>query len=135
MPAPRKPSNLIFVFFVALIGWCIPGSGFFLLNERKRSLIIFITICLTFGVGLYIGSVAVVDPVHEKICYVFQMLNSPFVAFLGQITQVNDLKVFGKPAEIGQIYTEISGMLNLLCIVNSTYLAWSNRRLGEEKMI
>jgi len=133
MPASRKPSNLLFVFFIALIGWCIPGSGFFLLNEKKRFFIIFITICLTFGVGLYIGSVAVVDPEREKICYVFQMLNSPFVAYLGQITKVNDLKVYGKPAEIGQIYTEISGMLNLLCVVNATYLAWSHRRLGEEK--
>lgn len=126
----QRQFNPFFVFLVALAGWCIPGSGFFLLNERKRSVIIFVTICLTFGIGLYIGSVAVVDPINEKICYVFQMLNSPLVALLGQITRANDLRVFGKPAEIGQIYTEISGMLNLLCIVNTTYLALTKQKIS-----
>ena len=131
MPDHQRQPTLFFAFFVTLMGWCIPGSGFFLLNERKRSVIIFVTICLTFAVGLYIGSVAIVDPENEKICYIFQMLNSPFVALLGSITTTNQLSVFGKSAEIGQIYTEISGMLNLLCIVNTTYLAWSKRQSGE----
>lgn len=130
-----RQSGIFFVLFVALMGWCIPGSGFFLLNEKKRSVIIFVTICLTFTVGLYIGSVAVVDPVNEKLNFVAQMFNSPLVALLGNITTSNQLETFGKPAEIGQIYTSISGMLNLLCVVNTTYLAWlkSQRNAGVQK--
>jgi hypothetical protein len=31
--------------------------------------------------------------------------------------------VFGRPNEIGQIYTSIAGLLNLLCIVNAVYMA------------
>jgi hypothetical protein len=126
MQQQQRQSNIFFAFFVALTGWLIPGSGFFLLNERKRSVIIFTAICFTFGIGLYIGSVAVIDPVNEKLWYIAQMLNSPLVALLGRITVVNHLQVFGKPSEIGQIYTSISGMLNLLCIINTTYLAYSN---------
>jgi hypothetical protein len=129
-PTQRK-SNIFFALFVALSGWCIPGSGFFLLNEKKRSVIISVTICLTFAVGLYVGSVAVIDPVNEKLWYVAQMLNSPFVALLGRITAANHLQVFGKPAEIGQLYTGISGMLNLLCIINATYLAYTNLPLSD----
>ena len=124
MQGLARQSGIFYTLFVALVGWCIPGSGFFFLNERKRSAIIFVTICLTFTAGLYIGSVAVVDPATEKINFVAQMFNSPLVALLGRITVSNKLSVYGKPAEIGQIYTSISGMLNLLCIVNTTYLAW-----------
>jgi hypothetical protein len=123
MPPTQKQSGLFFVLFVALMGWCIPGSGFFLLNEKKRAVIIFVAICLTFAVGLYVGSIAVIDPVNEKLWYVAQMLNSPLVALLGKITAANHLQVFGKPAEIGQIYTGIAGMLNLLCVINAAYLA------------
>jgi hypothetical protein len=125
MQPHQRQSSLFFALFVALIGWCIPGSGFFLLNEKRRSVIIFVTISVTFAIGLYVGSVAVIDPVNEKLWYIGQMLNSPLVALLGRVTAANQLQVFGKPAEIGQIYTGISGMLNLLCIINAAYLAYS----------
>jgi len=31
--------------------------------------------------------------------------------------------VFGRAGEIGQIYTSVAGLLNLLCIVNAIYVA------------
>ena len=31
--------------------------------------------------------------------------------------------VFGRPNEIGQIYTSIAGLLNLLCIVNAVHIS------------
>lgn len=131
----QRQYGIFFALLVIIMGWLIPGSGFYLLNEKKRSIIIFVTICLTFAVGLYIGSVAVIDPANEKISFVAQMFNSPFVALLGRITTKNGLQVFGRSADIGQIYTSISGMLNLLCIVNTAYLAYSGSKvpLGEEK--
>lgn len=37
-----------------------------------------------------------------------------------------DYAVYGRPNEIGQIYTSIAGLLNLLCIVNAVY--WAHLR-------
>ena len=51
------------------------------------------------------------------------MMNSPAVFFLGRLSVTGDYPVFGRPNEIGQIYTSIAGLLNLLCIVNAVYLA------------
>ena len=123
-PTQRQP-NIFFALFVALLGWCIPGSGFFLLNETKRSIIIFVAICLTFAVGLYIGSVGVVDPVEANLWYIAQVLNTPLVAAIGYVTRAGGYPVYGKPNEIGQIYTSIAGLLNLLCIINAVYIARS----------
>ena len=43
-----------------------------------------------------------------------------------------DYTVYGRPNEIGQIYTSIAGLLNLLCIVNAVY--WAHlRQTGKEE--
>ena len=44
----RDGSKTLFLPVVGLAAWFIPGAGYFLLNEKKRAIIIFITIALTF---------------------------------------------------------------------------------------
>lgn len=122
-----KNSPTLFLLIVGLLAWLVPGAGHFLLKEKKRSIIIFATIVLTFCAGLYIGSIGVIDPVGAKPWYVAQIMNSPMVAALGHLTAGGGYPVYGRPNEIGQIYTSIAGLLNLLCIVNAVYLAHLHR--------
>ena len=123
MARPSKENHVLFLLIVGLLGWLLPGAGHFLLKEQKRAIIIFTTITLTFCVGLYVGSVGVIDPVGAKSWYAAQIMNSPMVAVLGHLTAGGGFPVYGRPNEIGQIYTSIAGLLNLLCIVNAVYLA------------
>ncbi|MFH1883597.1 MAG: DUF6677 family protein [Planctomycetota bacterium] len=118
-----KQNHTLFLLTVGLLAWLFPGAGHLLLKERKRALIIFTTIVFTFCVGLYIGSIGIINPVGAKSWYVAQIINSPIVAVLGYLATTGDYPVFGRPNEIGQIYTTIAGLLNLLCIVNAVYLA------------
>ena len=108
---------------VGLLAWLVPGAGHFVLKEKKRAIIIFATIVLTFCMGIYVGSIGVIDPVGAWWWYVAQIMNSPMVAVLGHLTAGGAYPVYGRPNEIGQIYTSIAGLLNLLCIVNAVYLA------------
>ena len=118
-----KQNHTLFLLTVGLLAWLIPGAGHFLLKEKKRAIIISATIVLTFCAGLYVGSIGVINPVGAKSWYVAQIINSPIVAVLGYLATTGDYPVFGRPNEIGQIYTTIAGLLNLLCIVNAVYLA------------
>jgi len=122
-----KENHVLFLLIVGLMGWLIPGAGHFLLKEQKRAIIIFTTIVLTFCAGIYVGSIGVIDPVGAKPWYAAQILNSPMVAVLGHLTAGGTFPVYGKPNEIGQIYTSIAGLLNLLCIINAVYLAHLRR--------
>lgn len=124
-----KVKHVLFLSLIGLLAWFIPGGGHLALNEKKHAIIIFVTIVLTFLTGLYIGSIAVIDPVHSKPWYVAQIMNSPIVAVLGRISTEDNYIVYGRPAEIGQIYTSIAGLLNLLCIVNAVY--WAHLRRTE----
>jgi hypothetical protein len=121
------------LFLVGLAGWLVPGGGYFLLKETRRALIILATIVLTFGLGVYIGSIGVVDPVGSRLWYFLQIMNSPFVAIIGRMTAGGGYPVFGRPNEMGQIYTSIAGLLNLLSIVNSVYLAYLRRISPKEQ--
>lgn len=122
-PLGVGPRDLAFLLVVGLSAWLIPGAGHLVLREKARAIIIFVAIALTFTIGLYVGSIGVVNPVEGKLAYAAQIMNSPMVTVLGRVTVNNHYSVFGKPNEIGQIYTSIAGLLNLLCIVNAVYMA------------
>jgi len=122
-PLGVGPRDLAFLLVVGLSAWLIPGAGHLVLREKARAIIIFVAIALTFTIGLYIGSIGVVNPVEGKLAYAAQIMNSPMVTVLGRVTVNNHYSVFGKPNEMGQIYTSIAGLLNLLCIVNAVYMA------------
>jgi len=130
MAQRSKEGHIAFLLIVGLVGWFVPGGGHLVINEKKHAFIIFVTIVLTFAAGLYIGSIGVINPVGAKPWYVAQLMNSPAVGILGRITASGDYPVYGRPGEIGQIYTSITGLLNLLCIVNAVY--WAHlRRTGD----
>jgi hypothetical protein len=123
MPQSWKDNHALFLIIVGLFAWLVPGAGHFALDERRRAGVIFVTVLLTFLIGLYVGSIGVIDPVGAKPWYAAQIMNSPVVFLLGRISAGGDYPVYGRPNEIGQIYTSIAGLLNLLCIVNAIYTA------------
>jgi hypothetical protein len=125
-----KDNHALFLASTGALAWLVPGAGHFALNEKRRAIVIFVSIVLTFLVGLYVGSVGVIDPVHAKPWYAAQVMNTPLVMLLGRIGAGGHYRVFGRANEIGQIYTSIAGLLNLLCIVNAVYTAHL-RSVGE----
>ena len=132
MIARSREDRIPPLIFVALLSWLVPGAGYFWLKERKRAIIIFTTITVTFWLGIYIGSIGVIDPVLARPWYVAQIINSPAVVLLGHAAAGGNFPVYGRPNEVGQIYTSVSGLLNLFCIVNAVHLAYvrGTRRSG-----
>ena len=120
---------------VALVSWIVPGGGHFLIKERKRAVIIFVTITSLFMAGLYVGSIAVIDSVGAWPWYIAQIMTTPAVAVLDAITRSGEYVSYGRCSDIGQIYTSIAGVLNLLCILSAVYMAHSGRGelIGEEE--
>ncbi len=118
-----KDNHALYLGTIGLLAWLVPGAGHFALNDRRRATVISVAIILTFLVGLYVGSIGVIDPVGAKPWYVAQIMNSPIVFLLGRLSATGNFPVYGRPNEIGQIYTSTAGLLNLLCIVNAIHQA------------
>ncbi len=114
--------NTAYLCLVGVAGWWIPGAGHWIIGQPKRAAIIFFSIVFSFVLGIWLGSIAVIDA--GTPWYWAQMLSSPAVAYLAHLSgSVYNLESYGKPREIGEIYTGMAGMLNLLCIVNAVFLA------------
>ena len=124
MTAQRaKERDLIWVAVVGLLAWGVPGGGYWALGDRKRGLVVGLTVVATFLMGLYIGSIGVLDPLGARYWYAAQVMTSPVVLLLGRYAAAGTYTVYNRPYEIGQIYTSIAGLLNLLCVINAAYLA------------
>jgi hypothetical protein len=120
---------IAYLVLVGVAGWWIPGAGHWIIGRPKRAAMIFFSIVFAFVLGIWLGSIAVI----ETPWFWAQILNSPAVAYLAHISKVFGLDSYGKPREIGEIYTGIAGMLNLLCVVNAVYLAHCDAIKGQNK--
>jgi hypothetical protein len=123
----NKADYLLWLAVVGLAGWLIPGAGHFLIKQPKRGMIVFITIVLTFGLGLYIGSIGVIDSVGGWAWYIAQMMATPLVWILDHLTRSGSYPSYGRPCDLGQIYTAVAGLLNLLSILGAMYMAYAGR--------
>ena len=119
----KEKGSLIQWGIVGLLAWVVPGGGYWILGDRRRAAVVGLTIAATFVLGLYVGSIGVVDPVNARYWYAAQIMTSPVVFWVGRYASAGAYTVYGRPYEIGQIYTSIAGLLNLLCIINALYIA------------
>src|SRR5436190_1622697 len=46
---------------VAMLGWLIPGAGYWLLGQRLRAIVIGVTILLIFAGGVLVGGIRIVQ--------------------------------------------------------------------------
>ncbi len=142
MSTQKKLDHGLLLVVVGLAAWALPGAGHFLIKERRRAIIIFVTIAATFLIGLQVGSIGVIDPVGAKPWYIAQMLASPAVGLVGHVTETSVTETgqrryesYGRASDVGQIYTSVAGLLNLLCILSAVYMAYCGRgeMIGEEE--
>jgi hypothetical protein len=128
--------NVFYSLFIGAAAWAVPGAGHLLLKEYRRGILMLAGIVGLFAMGLYIGSVGVINPIEARLWYYAQMLTSPAVALIGKLNMPVDGMVpypsYGKPYEIGQIYTFTAGALNLLCIVHAMYIAYTGKLQPEQ---
>ena len=134
MATKSKVDHGLLLIVVGLAAWAVPGGGHFIIKERKRGIIIFVTVTLTFLAGLYVGSIAVIDRVGAKPWYAAQIMTSPVVGLVANVTETSVTEAgerryvsYGRCHDVGQIYTSIAGMLNLLCIISAVYMTWCGR--------
>src|ERR1044072_1273098 len=70
---------------VALLGWLIPGSGYWLIGQRSRAVTIGLTILVLFVMGVLIGGIRVVEApdMGGNGAVTTRILQHPW--FLGQV--------------------------------------------------
>lgn len=129
----------------ALASWAIPGLGHILLGQRRRGLIIGLTILALWLSGILVGGIYVVDrqaqadPLDQSsraglnLWFLGQAFVGPSLVVdwtrarlpVAGLTDSNPpLAVapsFGRAHEQGTLFTALAGLLNLLAILDVIY--------------
>ena len=122
------------IYLVGILGWLIPGAGHWLLGLHQRAAVIFIALFTTFLLGVILGSVEMIDPHQAKAWFCAQVLCGlpAIVVTLLQDPNLTVTQFYGRGVDIGQVYTGVAGLLNLLCILDA--LLRSQSPAPSEKM-
>ena len=104
-----------------LLAWLIPGAGHFYLGLRKRAILLFVCIELTFLMGLYIATIRIVDPSQSLLWFVAQVfagLNTIIARlWAGHLAGVSGgYLIRDWSYQMGVLYTGVAGLLNLLAV-------------------
>ena len=119
----------------AIAAWILPGLGHFLLGERRRALILMISIGLLWSSGLLIGGAGVCDRQVRPYWYAGQVLVAPTLVVdyfqqrsRGQSGSSSARRAtprhgtsYGHMNEQGVLYTALAGLLNLLAVIDVIY--------------
>jgi len=111
-----------------LVAWILPGAGHLLIGERRRGVIILLTIAATFWGGVAIGGVrSTVNPAQKKLWFFAQISGGghAVLAYLLGVRsrdglthdQLADAR-WGS-AEVATVYTGVAGLLNVLAILDA----------------
>ena len=120
----------------AIAAWLAPGLGHWLLGQRQKAMILFLSINFLWIGGFFIGGVGIFDRKAHPIWYVGQMLIAPSILVEKWHTSLQGPNVapprpdadvipfkpsYGHIHEQGVLYTALAGMLNLLAIMDVLY--------------
>lgn len=111
-----------------LLGWLLPGAGHLLIGEKIRGCIFLVAIALTFWTGVAIGGVKnTVNREQRSLWFLGQigagghtlatMTWSQYIQ-AGPDRPPESLIAYGRPEEVSVVYTAISGMLNILILLD-----------------
>lgn len=142
-PGP-PPRTALWNLPAAVAAWLLPGLGHLMSGEVKRGIILAVAIGSLWVGGLLIGGIGVVqskaDNGQVRPWFLGQMLIAPslvveythdrYRALYGGSEPDPDPDKptlyepsYGRPHEIGTLYTALAGLLNLLAILDVAYRA------------
>jgi hypothetical protein len=130
---------------VAVVGWFLPGGGYFLIGQRTRGLVIGVTVIAMFVLGVLIAGIRVVDApnlidtggsgivarILQKPWFIGQALMGPLglaAAWVANALGPEHRAATARLGEIGTLYTAVAGMLNLLAIIDASHRAGNKGR-------
>lgn len=106
---------------IGLAAWAIPGLGHWLLGQRSRAIVLFLTIMLTYWTGIAIGGARyTIDPIGNRLWFVAELGAGPqsIAIFLATMRQ-EPPAVPWPDSDIAVIYAGIAGLLNMLVILDA----------------
>ena len=116
MENSKQPKAL---YLVGIIAWLIPGGGHWMLGQKNRAVAIFFGIVITFIIGIFLGGTELIDPRNAWLWFCAQIFTGLPAVAASLIQNPAVLMGNGRAIDLGQLYTSVAGLLNVLCILDA----------------
>jgi TM2 domain-containing membrane protein YozV len=104
-----------------VLNWLVPGAGHWYLGDRVRAVIYFISITLTFWIGILIGGAQSTVNIQTNTAWFFaQIFTGGYTIFsllLGHLPGA--MPSYSKTLDLATIYTGVAGLLNIYVIFDA----------------
>jgi hypothetical protein len=116
---PVKGSHDKNPYLVGVLAWLIPGAGHWFLGRRRQAVIMGVSIVATFVLGVLLGGIEMIGPQASVPWFLAQILTG-IPAIIGVVLQNPNLPPgVGRGVDLGQVYSGVAGLLNLLCVLDA----------------
>ena len=116
----------------AFFGWLVPGLGHWVIGQRRRAVIIGLSIALLWVLGLLLGGIGVIDRHQHRFWFMGQVLVAPSIAVNWATQEAKSAQSqrgrgdtepiyqpsFSRIHEQGVLFTALAGLLNLLAVID-----------------
>lgn len=113
-------------FAIIILGWLIPGGGYFILNKPIKFLVLASTVIVTFFIGCILCDFQTVT-YEDNPFYFFSKYCSGLIFLLQSTFMGPEPKnvINQKYWESGYLYVAIAGYINILFIINEIYFTFN----------
>ena len=117
----QKANRQGLIYMVGIVAWLIPGAGHWLTGQRERGIYIFVGVGSLFLLGIMLGSIFMIDPSYSRPWFCAQILvgGPTLIATLAAGLGSGIADIYGRGVDLGQVYTGVAGLLNLMCILDA----------------
>jgi len=122
--------------WAGVLSWAVPGVGHWYLGDRARAWVFFVTITVTYAIGLYIGGFKSTVNLQTNTAWFFGQIfaGGPTVLSLILGALPNAQASYSKTLDLATIYTGVAGLLNIFVIFDALNRAtWRGSKNGESK--
>jgi len=108
-------------FLIAILAWLVPGAGHWYIGDRKRAVIYFVSITLSFFIGLLIGGALSTVNIRTNTPWFFAEVFAGGYTLLSLLlgSLPGAVASYGKTLDLATIYVGVAGLLNLLVIFDA----------------
>jgi hypothetical protein len=113
-----------------VLNWLVPGAGHWYLGDRVRALVYFISITLTFWIGIAIGGAQSTVNIQANTAWFFAQIFTGGYTILSLLLGhlPGAMPSYSKTLDLATIYTGVAGLLNIYVIFDAM-----SRAVPEEK--
>ena len=124
-PLPGKPVDPARIIGGGIAAWAVPGAGHWIVGHKKKAVLYFVTITVTFFVGLALAQGRNFNYERDWVYYFAYVFNGLETLLVWATTQSLELDRPIPYLQLGFLYSAVASLLNLVAIMD--YLALCGR--------